>query len=1251
MQPESVRFKAFILLVIDTMYTHTSAQISEVTFKLIEHPKANTLVGNIFDVAQPSEHIRTLRLEAVEASWLDWFRLDRQRGELFTTEEALLGLDRERICPHHPRIRQRNNTPTCGINLLASVNNRQLIKINIIVLDLNDNPPTFPNSNPHFNIQELVVDESSEPGQTKFHLNAAYDADKGGQQTVIHYLDPPSEYFRLVDESDTNLGRRDLYLLVNKRLDYETVKEFHLNLTACDGDREWLHAKYPIQNTPVHCTSQTIHIAVRNINDETPIFRQRNYSVLLKETTPVDYQIITLEAYDADSPPFNKVYYKLLPEKRNQELFSVDSETGVVHLRKPFPSPGLYQINVLATNEQAGNIQGVKEKQRSSEGASQASVFVHVLDTNNHAPIIAHQKSDETNQYTPRVLASQLDEWLTDKSQYVFIQIPETILPPVTLAYFSVTDRDLGENARVVCSWQWSDKMDKHYRLPRLSFELNLVSKLTESTSLYRLMLKEPLDAESILKDASPISSSLGDQTLRIAALLKLNITCSDHGFPKMTGRIPIVVFLIDVDEFLPEVMITDVEGASSLTTQNTSKTSVSVHVEILENLLPGSTVMLFAVSDQDVFSQPRFEVVGRESRHLNINNTSGQVFVKIPYDYEAELMDYVHIIIYENASRNDSFRVNVTVNVSVTDVNDHAPRFTAPPLVNTGTYLRPIYSRNVHFDGIRLTEIEEESPLNSSIAKLQASDADSNMNGQVRFFLVEVLPRSFDSEYISQSRSVAQDNKSMVELIVSTDGTIWSRRRLDREATSLIDVLVGVHDLVEPRLTSYTSVRIVLKDINDHSPKWQFPTTSDYLISVRKSTTLFNQTLTRIHAIDLDDPKHNGRLTYEFLSHGNSHSDHISVNNDSDLTLACLIAKNLLDVNPQTGVIKVRQSMRNLPVGFLDVWLKATDHGYPARNSISKLVIYLAEDGDDVSKEVLLKLHQNPKNWIAKKIRSSTSLAVLSKGNSTRQESTMPLIAGGIGCGALLVFCITLAFAMLGLRRQRRSSAKKDRVYPTKTDRILDQMELRDLRSITSPHNIEYATSDSEMLPYSCTQNQSAHDSLSSPSATGADACVNQNPLPQDRYSTCNYKPGIIHCCPSPPQVVFPQSTLNVTQKTSLEACKSVEYVPANSFVEFSKPIPVQLLAISSTDYPVAACVTNIQTESNQATYLKMENLFTSVVPVCHVQPDFIPSSWCHNLHSPSTSGSTAPIKGVMTDDLRYDSPKEENRRPVYSP
>ncbi|OON22643.1 cadherin domain protein [Opisthorchis viverrini] len=1090
MQPESVQFKALILLVIDTMYTHTSAQISEVTFKLIEHPKANTLVGNIFDVAQPAEHIRTLRLEAVEVSWLDWFRLDRQRGELFTTEEASLGLDRERICPHHPRMRQRNNTPTCGINLLASVNNRQLIKINILVLDLNDNPPKFPNSNPHSNVQELVVDESSEPGQTKFYLNAAYDADNGGQQTVIHFLDPPSEYFHLLDETDTNLGRRDLYLLVNKRLDYETIREFHFNLTACDGDLEWLHAKHPIRNNPVHCTSQKIHIAVRNTNDETPIFRQRNYSVVLKETTPVDYQIITLEAYDADSPPFNKVYYKLLPEKGNQGLFSIDSETGVVHLRKPFPSPGLYQINVLATNEQSDNIQEVKGKQRSLEGASQASVFVHVLDTNNHAPIIAHQKSDETNQYTSKILASQLDEWLEDKFESVFVQIPETILPPVTLAYFSVTDRDLGENARVVCSWHWSDKMDKHYRLPRRSFELYLVSKLTESTSLYRLVLKEPLDAENILKDASPVSSSMGDQTLRIAALLKLNVTCSDHGFPKMTGRIPIFVFLLDVDEFLPEVMVTAGKGVSSLTTTNTSKTSVLVHVEILENLLPGSIVMLFTVSDQDVFSQPRFEVIGRESRHLNINKTSGQIFMKIPYDYEAERMDHVHIVLYEKDSRNDSFSVNVTVNVSVTDVNDHVPVFTAPPLVNTGTYLRPIYSKNIHFDGIRLVEIDEEGRLNKSIVKLQAGDADSNMNGQVRFFLVEVLARSFDSDHVSQSGSTAKGNMSTVELFVSSDGTIWSSHRLDREATSLIDVLVGVHDLGEPRLTSYTSVRIVLKDINDHAPKWQFPTTSDYLITVRKSTTLFNQTLTRIHAIDLDDPKHNGRLTYEFLSHGNSHSDHISVNNDSDLTFTCFIVKKLLDVNPQTGVIKFRQSMRNLPVGFLDVWLKATDHGSPALNSISKLVIYLAEDSDDVSKEALLKLHQDPKNWITTKIRSSTSLAVFSKGNITRHESTMPLIAGGIGCGALLVFCITLAFAMLGLRRHRRSSAKKDRIYPTKTDHFLDQMELRDLGSAISPYIIDHTTSDSEMLPYSCTETQSAHDSLSSPSATAAYAC-----------------------------------------------------------------------------------------------------------------------------------------------------------------
>uniref|UniRef100_A0A1I8IPY5 Cadherin domain-containing protein n=1 Tax=Macrostomum lignano TaxID=282301 RepID=A0A1I8IPY5_9PLAT len=122
----------------------------------------------------------------------------------------------------------------------------------------------------------------------------------------------------------------------------------------------------------------------------------------------------------------------------------------------------------------------------------------------------------------------------------------------------------------------------------------------------------------------------------------------------------------------------------------------------------------------------------------------------------------------------------SLTVNISVSDINDNPPRFGRFP---------------------RLVKVAENSPLSRELLRLNATDADDSDMERLRFRLG-----------VSASQSVAEMFR-----VDKRTGSVWAMRTLDYEERKSYDIPVTVTD---GKHSADASVRIEVVNENDNPPK-----------------------------------------------------------------------------------------------------------------------------------------------------------------------------------------------------------------------------------------------------------------------------------------------------------------------------------------------------------------------------------------------------------------------------------------------
>ena len=377
------------LLSLSILWTQSLAQVYNLSLSIEEGLPARTIVGDISEgLATPSSGF--FISESRDSYVFKDLEIDVDSGIISTATV----LDRESRDKYE---------------FVAATLSGEMVKVKIMVHDVNDNFPVFSTEKVELNVSELC------PPGTRFELEGAQDRDEGDFGTQGYHITESEvgDLFKVeYRHGGENVLNLDLILL--DKLDRETRDSYSLTVEAFDG------------GIPPKTGKLQVHIHVLDENDNPPMFNQTEYQASVYEDAPVMSPVCQLLATDLDLGVNGLVTYEINRRQSDpNKVFVINETTGVIHVNKPldFEAQAFYELIVRARDNGA------------QPEYSSTFVGVKVLDVNDNSPTINILFLSESGD-------PEVSEW-AGIGEYV--------------ARISVTDPDLGEIERVRVTLEGGD--------------------------------------------------------------------------------------------------------------------------------------------------------------------------------------------------------------------------------------------------------------------------------------------------------------------------------------------------------------------------------------------------------------------------------------------------------------------------------------------------------------------------------------------------------------------------------------------------------------------------------------------------------------------------------------------------------------------------------------------------------------------------------------------------------------------------
>ncbi|XP_049330753.1 protocadherin alpha-C2 isoform X2 [Astyanax mexicanus] len=355
-------------------------------YSIPEEMEEGSVVANLatdlgLDVKTLSK--RKIRLDTLSnKKYLD---INKETGELFISER----IDREHLCIS-------KSATTCMLKLDASIENPvRMFNIELEIIDINDNAPSFRRDMMH-----LDISESTATGE-RFSLNNAVDSDIGVNSIKTYYLSD-SDHFSIEIQTSRD-GSKFTDLILKKTLDREEQAVHNLILTAVDG------------GVPARSGTASIIVRVLDTNDNAPHFNKDSYTINITENSPTGSLVVKLNATDTDEGSNSEIVYSysLYTSEKTQETFSLNPDNGEIRVKEMinYEDFRIYDMEIVATDKGVNSLSG------------KCKVRILITDMNDNHPEISIKSFTSP--------------------------VKEDIAVGTAIAVVSVSDKDSGENGQI----------------------------------------------------------------------------------------------------------------------------------------------------------------------------------------------------------------------------------------------------------------------------------------------------------------------------------------------------------------------------------------------------------------------------------------------------------------------------------------------------------------------------------------------------------------------------------------------------------------------------------------------------------------------------------------------------------------------------------------------------------------------------------------------------------------------------------
>uniref|UniRef100_A0A3B4U4J2 Si:ch73-379j16.2 n=1 Tax=Seriola dumerili TaxID=41447 RepID=A0A3B4U4J2_SERDU len=350
--------------------------------------------------------------------------------------------------------------------------------------------------------------------------------------------------------------------------------------------------------------------------------------------------------------------------------------------------------------------------------------------------------------------------------------------------------------------------------------------------------------------------------------LYELDVEASDKGTPPLTGECRVIVKIKDVNDNLPEIEVTSLSNTVS------------------EDSKPGTAISLLSVRDKDsgVNGKTISHIVNDVPFELKPSYKENTYSVVTKDFLDREQVSHTLLLTAQDGGKPPKSGT-MEILIDVLDVNDNAPVF-----------IKDVYS----------AEINENSPLGTIVIRVNATDLDEGLNGEVSYSFGNVnskVRKLFDVD--------------------PTTGEITVKGQLDHEVDDSYEIDIQASDSGAVPFRTDKSVSVNIKDINDNAPVIDVTSLSNKISEDSRPGT----TVALLSITDLDSGVNGKVISF--------------VKGDVPFTLTPSIQDNMYAVVTKTQLDRENKSI-------YDVTVIAKDAGEPALTSEKTLRVAVSDVNDN---------------------------------------------------------------------------------------------------------------------------------------------------------------------------------------------------------------------------------------------------------------------------------------------------------------